>query len=193
MVGRRRCVPRKARRFPYVGGGAKRVDMAVAGAAGFLDGRRMANPRLRPWVSLRQARKPGAGREKVSRAQPSKGGNATTPAHFRHRPASRARLRRRKEKPPQGDPAGVGCKALAMTYSRMRMHTTIGAAAFHFRVRNGIGWFHSAMVTRERVEVAVRCGVAHALVGCHGSCLPGGMGDVASRRGLRRMSTCRRG
>ena len=32
------------------------------------------------------------------------------------------------------------------------MHTTIGAAAFHFRVREGIGWFHSAMVTRERVE-----------------------------------------
>ena len=54
-------------------------------------------------------------------------------------------------------PAGVTlrgfcCKALAMTYSRMRVHTTIGAAAFHFRVRNGIGWFHSAMVTRERVE-----------------------------------------
>ena len=39
-----------------------------------------------------------------------------------------------------------------MTYSRMRMHTTIGAAAFHFRVRNGIGWCHSAIVTRERVE-----------------------------------------
>ena len=31
-------------------------------------------------------------------------------------------------------------------------HTTIGAAAFHFRVRDGIGWFHSAMVARERVE-----------------------------------------
>ena len=43
-------------------------------------------------------------------------------------------------------------KPLAMTYSCMRMHTTIGAAAFHFRVRDGIGWFHSAMVTRERVE-----------------------------------------
>ena len=42
-----------------------------------------------------------------------------------------------------------------MTYSCMRMHTTIGAAAFHFRVRNGIGWCHSAMVARERVEVAV--------------------------------------
>jgi len=39
-----------------------------------------------------------------------------------------------------------------MTYSRMRMHTTIGAAAFHFRVRDGIGWCHSAMITRERVE-----------------------------------------
>src|SRR5690606_21015640 len=31
-------------------------------------------------------------------------------------------------------------------------HTTIGAAAFHFRVRDGIGWFHSAMVAREGVE-----------------------------------------
>ena len=28
-------------------------------------------------------------------------------------------------------------------------HTTIGAAAFHFRVRDGIGWFHSANFTRE--------------------------------------------
>src|SRR6478752_7779885 len=39
-----------------------------------------------------------------------------------------------------------------MTYSRMRMHTTIGAYAFHFRVRNGIGWDHAAIITRERVE-----------------------------------------
>ena len=31
-------------------------------------------------------------------------------------------------------------------------HTTIGAGAFHFRVRDGIGWFHSAMVARERGE-----------------------------------------
>ena len=31
-------------------------------------------------------------------------------------------------------------------------HTTIGAAVFHFRVRDGIGWYHSANVTRERVE-----------------------------------------
>ena len=60
--------------------------------------------------------------------------------------------------------AGFWCKALAMTYSCMRMHTTIGAAAFHFRVRNGIGWCHSAIVTRERVEgrglqcILVECG-----------------------------------
>ena len=35
-------------------------------------------------------------------------------------------------------------------------HTTIGAAAFHFRVRDGIGWFHSANFTRETVGAA-RC------------------------------------
>lgn len=33
-------------------------------------------------------------------------------------------------------------------------HTTIGAAAFHFRVRDGIGWFHSANFTRETVGVS---------------------------------------
>ena len=31
-------------------------------------------------------------------------------------------------------------------------HTTIGAPAFHCRVRDGIGWCHRAMVARERVE-----------------------------------------
>jgi hypothetical protein len=33
-------------------------------------------------------------------------------------------------------------------------HTTIGAAAFHFRVRDGIGWFHSAMVAEQACEAA---------------------------------------
>ena len=28
-------------------------------------------------------------------------------------------------------------------------HTTIGAVAFHFRVREGIGWYHTAMAARE--------------------------------------------
>ena len=37
-----------------------------------------------------------------------------------------------------------------MTYSRMgRPHSTIGAERFHFRVRNGIGWFPLAMATRQ--------------------------------------------
>jgi hypothetical protein len=38
---------------------------------------------------------------------------------------------------------------LATTYSHKTYRlTTIGAAAFHFRVRNGTGWFHHALVTR---------------------------------------------
>src|SRR6478752_2990315 len=44
---------------------------------------------------------------------------------------------------------GLGCYNLATTYSRGTCRpTTIGAAAFHFRVRDGNGWFHRAMVTR---------------------------------------------
>ena len=31
-------------------------------------------------------------------------------------------------------------------------HTTIGADAFHFRVRDGIGWYHVAMSAREAVR-----------------------------------------
>lgn len=34
-------------------------------------------------------------------------------------------------------------------------HTTIGAGAFHFRVRNGIGWDHTAMVTGQGGEAAL--------------------------------------
>ena len=38
---------------------------------------------------------------------------------------------------------------LATTYSHKTYRlTTIGAAAFHVRVRNGTGWFHRALVTR---------------------------------------------
>jgi hypothetical protein len=40
---------------------------------------------------------------------------------------------------------------LATSYSRTACRrTTIGAAAFHFRVRNGNGWDHCAIVTRVR-------------------------------------------
>src|SRR6266705_1551189 len=42
-----------------------------------------------------------------------------------------------------------GRLVLATSYSRTTYRcTTIGAAAFHFRVRNGNGWGHCAMITR---------------------------------------------
>ena len=43
---------------------------------------------------------------------------------------------------------------LATSYSRATYRsTTIGAAAFHFRVRNGNGWCHCAKVTRNLAEL----------------------------------------
>ena len=43
----------------------------------------------------------------------------------------------------------TGHFVLATSYSRTACRrTTIGAAAFHFRVRNGNGWCHHANVTR---------------------------------------------
>ena len=45
-------------------------------------------------------------------------------------------------------------------------HTTIGAAAFHFRVRDGIGWFHSAMFAEQAVETAqYSAPVSHGVLG----------------------------
>ena len=43
--------------------------------------------------------------------------------------------------------------------------TTIGAGAFHCRVRDGIGWFHAAMAAREGVEAAPWARASHR-VGC---------------------------
>ena len=37
-----------------------------------------------------------------------------------------------------------------MTYFHRREPTIIGAGAFHGPVRDGKGWFHSAMVVRQR-------------------------------------------
>ena len=34
-------------------------------------------------------------------------------------------------------------------------HTTIGAGAFHFRVRDGNGWYHTAVSARESLEFAL--------------------------------------
>ena len=54
-----------------------------------------------------------------------------------------------KFKTPPGEPSGV--LILAMSYSRAAYRrTTSGAAAFHFRVRNGNGWDHCAIITRVR-------------------------------------------
>ena len=39
-----------------------------------------------------------------------------------------------------------------MTYFHRRMPTIIGAGALHRPVRDGKGWFHSAMVVRQRGE-----------------------------------------
>jgi hypothetical protein len=45
---------------------------------------------------------------------------------------------------------GFGIKRLAIPYFRMaNCHTIIGAKRFHFRVRDGIGWFTLAMVTKQ--------------------------------------------
>src|SRR5207248_8026523 len=58
------------------------------------------------------------------------------------------RRRHRKEKP---SPESFRGWVLATSYSRTTFRrTTIGAAAFHCRVRNGNGWCHCATVTRVR-------------------------------------------
>src|ERR1700693_4842541 len=49
-----------------------------------------------------------------------------------------------------------GCLVLATSYSRTAYRrTTIGAAAFHCRVRNGNGWGHCAIVTRVRNRTGI--------------------------------------
>jgi hypothetical protein len=46
--------------------------------------------------------------------------------------------------------AGAWVWRLAIPYFRMaNCHTIIGAKRFHFRVRDGIGWFTLAMVTKQ--------------------------------------------
>src|SRR5437762_10798546 len=58
-----------------------------------------------------------------------------------------ARVGRAKKTP--ADHLTCGCSVLATSYSRTAYRrTTIGAAAFHCRVRNGNGWGHCVIVTR---------------------------------------------
>src|SRR5947199_9016592 len=59
-----------------------------------------------------------------------------------------------KAKAPPGEPSGAF--VLATSYSRTAYRrTTIGAAAFHFRVRNGNGWYHCVIVTRVRNRTGI--------------------------------------
>src|SRR5689334_24477905 len=62
----------------------------------------------------------------------------------------RVRRRWRKAKRPAACVQAAGRFVLATSYSRTTYRcTTIGAAAFHFRVRNGNGWDHCARITRK--------------------------------------------
>ncbi len=56
----------------------------------------------------------------------------------------------RRQKKPKFWYLGFVIKSLAIPYFRMaNCHTIIGAKRFHFRVRDGIGWFTLAMVTKQ--------------------------------------------
>ena len=63
-----------------------------------------------------------------------------------------APCRAHKKKPLLVSQQGFSFRSLAVTYSGMpEGHTTIGAERFHFRVRNGIGWFPLAIAARQAV------------------------------------------
>ncbi len=75
------------------------------------------------------------------------------------RRASSKRAAQKCKSPAEINPAGL--LVLATSYSRTAYRrTTIGAAAFHCRVRNGNGWGHCAIVTRGPSR-AGNCGASH--------------------------------
>ena len=59
----------------------------------------------------------------------------------------------RQEKSPNGYTVGASWnKCPAVSYFHMgKPHTIIGAKRFHFRVRDGVGWFPLAMAARQTV------------------------------------------
>ncbi len=59
-----------------------------------------------------------------------------------------------KKKPVQDSERVFWIKRLAIPYFHMATcHTIIGAKRFHYRVRDGIGWFTLAMFTKQTVLV----------------------------------------
>src|SRR6266513_1647771 len=70
-------------------------------------------------------------------------------AEFRYAVLRIGHAAQKCKNPTETNPAGFSI--LATSYSRTAYRrTTIGAAAFHCRVRNGNGWGHCAIVTRVR-------------------------------------------
>ena len=70
--------------------------------------------------------------------------------------SQRGSAARNKNKPPPFARRGFADKAPGDDLLLHGLsHTTIGAAAFHFRVRDGIGWDHSAKFARELERVAL--------------------------------------
>ena len=70
-------------------------------------------------------------------------------AEFRYAVLRIGHAAQKCKNPTETNPAGFSI--LATSYSRTAYRrTTIGAAAFHCRVRNGNGWGHCATVTRVR-------------------------------------------
>src|SRR5690606_6240895 len=60
--------------------------------------------------------------------------------------------RANKNKKPARGRERASNQSLAVAYFRRgKPHTIIGAERFHFRVRNGIGWFPLAMAARQTV------------------------------------------
>jgi hypothetical protein len=74
---------------------------------------------------------------------------------------------------------GFWIRCLAVTYSHMgKPHTTIGAEQFHFRVRNGIGWFPLAIAARQTFKTCRHplCGAPTTMKMCLTSIAsPGGV------------------
>ncbi len=61
------------------------------------------------------------------------------------------------KRPPIGWPFALDKAPGSVLLSHGECHTTIGAGAFHFRVRDGVGWDHTAMAARESVRCAHEC------------------------------------
>jgi hypothetical protein len=76
--------------------------------------------------------------------------NKSTVSGHRRRFVMLAIRTTRDKKTPASSIPGFTIKSLAVTYFHMgRPHTIIGAEQFHFRVRDGIGWFPLAKAARQ--------------------------------------------